>query len=475
MNPPSPPKNKWLIFFLVASGIFMSTLDSSIVNIALPAIMKDFSRPLATIEWVVVMYLLTISSFLLSFGRLSDIKGRRWVFARGFLIFTVGSLLCAVSRNIELLIAARAFQGIGASMIMACSPALVVDTFPAHERGKALGMVGTIVAAGLTTGPALGGVILKLFSWRVIFFINIPIGLIAGHLVARLLKGGAADVSRPEPFDWAGALCLMVCFAALLMLLTHLHDWGLISILGLGLAGVSIVAGAGFFVIEGRSAHPIFDLSLLRVPLFILPVCSAIILFAGLFTIIFLTPFFLIHPAGYPVEKAGLLMMIPFVLLFFVSPLTGALSDRIGSRILCTAGMIMLTAALVSFSRLVPSASPLPVAWRLALTGVGIATFLPPNSATAMSAIDPRRRGIASGTVAMVRNLGMVLGVALAAGVFNYYFETLSGGQSLNAYSAPLEPFFLRAFQHAMLAGAFLTGLGVIIAFLRGQEASRRK
>ncbi len=166
----------------------MSTLDGSIVNIALPSIMADFKVSLSVVEWVIVIYLLTITSLLLSFGRLSDIKGRRVIHSSGMMLFSIGSLLCGMAASAHWLIFSRAIQGVGAAMIMACTPALIIDTFPKSSRGKALGMIGAVVASGLTVGPAVGGFILHHFSWRIIFYINIPIGLITGILVFILLN-----------------------------------------------------------------------------------------------------------------------------------------------------------------------------------------------------------------------------------------------------------------------------------------------
>ena len=174
----SAPHSKWLVLSLVAVGIFMSTLDGSIVNVALPTIMTELGVPLTTVKWVVIIYLLTVSSLLLFFGRLSDLQGRRRVYSRGLAVFSLGSLFCGLSPDVTWLIASRALQGVGAAMIMACTPALVVDVFPLKERGRALGMVGMVVAGGLTMGPALGGILLQFFHWRVIFYINVPVSLL---------------------------------------------------------------------------------------------------------------------------------------------------------------------------------------------------------------------------------------------------------------------------------------------------------
>lgn len=465
------PPNKWLVFSLVGTGVFMSTLDSSIVNIALPVIMKDFRVSLAVIEWVPMIYLLTVSSLLLIFGRLSDIQGRRRVYCMGFFVFSIGSLLSGAAGSAYWLIAARCFQGTGAAMLMACSPALVVDAFPASERGRALGMVGTVVAAGLTTGPALGGLILEHFSWPVIFYINIPIGLTAMAIAWNVLSCfGVTHIK--EPMDWAGGLLLVTCFSSFLIVLAHIHDWGLISY-QIAFFTVLLAASTWLLVrVEKRVAHPIFDPSLLRLRLFTLPVISAVILFISLFTITFLVPFYLVHPMAFSMKRVGEIMMIPFVFLFFIAPISGSLSDRLGSRMLCTVGMAALAISLAMLSFLSSSASVVDICWPLALAGVGIAVFISPNSAAAMSAVPSQRRGIASGSVATARNLGMVIGVAMAGLIFNSTFHRLSGGQSLKVYRPELEPFFMTAFSHAMLAGAAVAAAGIAVAYARGNDAA---
>lgn len=468
------PSNKWLVFVIVAAGVFMSTLDSSIVNIALPTIMADLQVPLTVVEWVPMIYLLTVSSLLLTCGRLSDIRGRREIYCSGFVVFSIGSLLCAIAAGPLLLIASRALQGIGAAMLMACSPALVVDAFPEAERGRALGIVGMVVATGLTTGPALGGVILEHFSWRVIFFINVPIGIGVTAAALPILKGMPQRLLN-EPLDWIGALLLAVSFSAFIAGLSHIHDWGPTSIPFCVTVALFVASTAALIRVESRCPHPIINPSLLRIRLFVMSVAAAAILFMGLFFITFLMPFYMVNPLGFSMNRVGATMMIPFVFQFFVAPISGTLSDRMGSKVLCTVGMALLAGALLLLSHLTAKATVLDIAWRLALTGIGVAVFISPNSAAAMSAVPARYRGIASGSVATARNLGMVIGVATAGLMFNSTFRHMNGGRDLLMYTDSLEYAFMGAFQRAMLTGAAIAGLGVVVSYFRGQESGRNR
>jgi EmrB/QacA subfamily drug resistance transporter len=468
-----PKTQNWLIFLMVAIGIFMATLDGSIVNIALPSIMADFAVPLATIQWVVMIYLLTVTSLLLSFGRLSDIRGRRMVYSLGLCLFSLGSFFCAIASTAHWLIGARFFQGLGAAMTMACTPALIVDTFPEREHGRAIGMMGSVVASGLTAGPALGGLLIHYFSWRAIFYINIPIGLLTAAGVFFLLKGGKADITRQETFDWPGAALLAILLGSLLMAITHAYDWGYFSLSTLSLIAVSILAATCLIYVETRVRHPILSRTLFGIRLFSMPILAAIILFICLFTLVFLMPFYLIHPGGYPVNVVGGIMACIFISLFIVSPFAGALFDRIGSRLLCTLAMAIIAGSLFSLATIPANASFFSIIWRLSLAGIGTAIFLPPNSAAAFSAVSPENRGVASATVAAARNLGMVLGVAIAGAIFNSVFYQLSDGLSLKEYQPALEEIFMESFHFVMKAGGFIAILGMVVSFLRGPEQVR--
>lgn len=461
---------KWKIFVLVATSIFMSTLDSSVVNVALPYMLRDLQTSLETIQWVVLIYLVSVSALLLTFGRLSDIKGRRPVYVMGFTVFTAGSLLCGMSNTPLFLIGSRCIQAFGAAMLMACSPALIVDAFPEQERGKALGMIGAVVAAGLTTGPVIGGLILEYGSWRFIFLINIPIGMAAalgGLMVMGDLPGAAGS---GEPMDKRGSFLLVVVLSGLVLFLTQFHKWGVVSLPSLAVSGMVVLAGIGFVLNESRVRYPLFDLSLLKIRMFVFPVIGASMLFAALFCLVFMMPFYLTYPRGMSASGTGLVMIAPFVFLLVVSPVSGLLYNRFGSRRLCFMGMGILTGSLVSLWRIEPSMDLMSLLWRMSLAGIGTALYTSPNNTAVMSSIPLNRRGIASGTVATARNLGMVLGVAIAGLVFSASFSALSGGARLENYTAAMETVFMISFRRAIMTGAILSGIGMLVTLVRGRE-----
>lgn len=460
---------KWQVFFLVALSIFMSTLDSSIVNVALPYIMTDMSRTMASIQWVVTVYLLFVSSFLMTFGRLSDIVGRPRIYRLGFGVFTIGSLLCATSPNLGWLVFSRAVQGIGASMLMACSPALIVDVFEPQNRGKALGLVGTSVAAGLTLGPVVGGFLLEYFSWPVIFYINIPVGVYALVCASRIFKNQKTDGSR-EPMDFLGSLCMVCMVAGLVILLVRLQDWGLFSFQTISCLLISLGAAAGVAINAGKADHPILDPGLFRIRMFVMPLAASLIMFSALFFLVFLMPFYLSLACGFPPSRTGAMMIIPFILLLVVSPLAGTLSDRLGSSMLCSTGMGCLALSLAFSATLTASAGIFEIFWRLALAGLGIGLFISPNSMAAMGAVPMARRGVASGAVATARNLGMVIGVALASGIFSHTFNRLTQGIGLDHYSSELSSFFMTGFKYAMFTGTAIAVVGIGVTIARGKQ-----
>jgi MFS family permease len=249
-----------------------------------------------------------------------------------------------------------------------------------------------------------------------------------------------------------------------------MSKWGIVSIHSISISGLFILACIGFVVNETRSDYPLFDMDLLKIKLFVFPVISSAVLFAALFVIVFMMPFFLTYPCGFSASKTGLIMIIPFLFLLIVSPVSGMLYNKFGSRLLCMTGISILTLSLISLMTLQPFMGILSIFWRIALAGIGTALYVPPNNTAIMSCVQPSKRGIASGAVATARNIGMVIGVALAGLIFTTSFSSLTNGLSLENYLPGMEPFFMISFKRTMLMGAVLSIFGIGVTFARGKE-----
>jgi EmrB/QacA subfamily drug resistance transporter len=410
-------ESKWWILLAIGVGSFMTALDGSVVNIILPVVSGAFKSDVATVEWVVTIYLLVVSGLLLSFGRLGDMRGHKRVYLSGFLVFVVSSALCGLAPSVDVLIAARALQALGGAMLLANAPAILTKNFPPTQRGQALGLQATMTYLGLTVGPSLGGWLTSQYGWRAVFYINIPVGLLALLLSLHFIPRDAA-AEQTERFDVAGAITFMAGLVALLLGLNQGHAWGWTSPAILGLLAAAVMLLAVFVIIERRASSPMLDLNLFRVPLFSASTASAVSNYICLFTVLFLLPFYLIQVRGLNPAQAGLILTVQPVIMAIMAPLSGMLSDRMGARLLSTFGMLVMAGGLFLLAQ-VNIYSPLSyVALALATVGFGTGVFISPNTSALLGAAPLHRRGIASGIMATARNVGMVLGVGLAGAVF---------------------------------------------------------
>jgi EmrB/QacA subfamily drug resistance transporter len=466
--------NKWLTFVLVAFGVFMSTLDGSIVNIALPAILDDFDARLAVVEWVVMIYLLTITSFLLACGKLSDIYGHKKIYITGLLLFSMSSLMCGLSSSIYFLIFSRMLQGFSAAMIMACTPALLVFSFPVSQRGKIFGINSMVVALGLTSGPAIGGLFVDIYSWRMIFFLNVPIGILGAAGSYFILKNFKTD-TKNKRFDFLGSFFAAVSIGSFLLVVTHSYEWGYYSIKFFTFSGVFLFFFTLFLKNEKKTKYPILNLKIFRNRMLAITSLSGVLLFMILFVIIFLMPFYLMKAKGLDSTTSGYIMMVPFAYLFFVSPISGNLSDYLGSRILCTIGMLFIFTGVLLCIFLDADSSVSSVILRLSLIGIGTSIFISPNSAALMTSIPEDIKGTGGAIMASARNLGMVLGIAMAGSLFNFYFKSASGGKSLSSYTPEMNTAFMNALQFTLTATAVLALSAAVITALRGKEQKRQR
>jgi EmrB/QacA subfamily drug resistance transporter len=458
---------------IVGLGIFMATLDSSIVNISLPKISLSFLAPLnGLVEWVIIAYLIVIASLLLILGRLSDMVGQKLLWLLGLVIFTGSSILCGMAPTLLSLVIFRGLQGVGGAMIMAISPAMITRAFPITELGRAMGVLGLVVAAGTSAGPTVGGYITQAFSWRWIFYINVPLGIVGVIATLRLLGERLRPNWGRQQFDLPGAVLLSISLLCLMLGLSFGQDLGWTSYTILGLFAAALVLLAGFIINELKVTQPIVDFGLFRNRLFSAAILSSFLCFLSLFTVVFLMPFYLEDLLALPPQQAGLLMTAVPLTIMVVAPVSGWLSDIFGSQVLSSVGMAVGCVGLFLLSYLTAQASTFDIIWPLVVTGLGQALFQPPNNNAIMSSVPTQRLGIASSFLSTVRVLGQSSSVALSGAIFTM----LGGAQAGMALSQKgiihtpyMEAIFVHAFKVALLTCMVVAGIGVFTSLMRGQ------
>ena len=419
MNPEMTNARKWAVLVITSLSAFMSTLDGSIVNIALPSMADEMHVTISSVQWVVTSYLLTISVLLLVWGRLADMYGKRNIFAVGFLVFSVGSALGSLSHSLPLLVGTRVVQAVGASAMMSLSQGIVTGTFPSTERGRALGFVGGMVALGNLVGPSLGGVLVHAFGWPSIFIINVPIGVTVGVLAFVVIPeiGGKA-AGRTYDFKGTGlfAVLLLVLFPGLLLVQQGiLPVWSVLPVLA-----VAAVLFALLIFLERRMADPLINLKLFHIPEFSFGLSAAFLSFISINATLLFMPFYLQDLRGFSPLSAGLVISAYPITYAVMAPLSGWLSDRITYRPLTVGGMAAATVALLLLATL-RAATPLPaVVAYLVLLGGGAAVFQSPNNSSVMGCVPRNELGIAGGLNALFRNLGMVTGATLSVLIFAF-------------------------------------------------------
>ncbi len=447
---------KWLVLIAIGMSTFMSALDTSVVNIVLPVVNKSFNSEIATVEWVVIIYLLFVSGLLLSFGRLGDIRGHKSIFLIGFSIFIISSALCGGAPSIGALITFRGIQAIGAAMLAANSPAILTTNFPASQRGQALGLQATMTYLGLTVAPSLGGWLTDLISWRAVFYINVPVGLLA-FILAWLFIPQDKDSGSREKFDIPGALLFLVGLVSLLLALNQGYSWGWSSPPIIGLFVFSVIFLTSFVYIENKSSSPVLDLKLFRNKVFSAATASSILNYIAVFSILILLPFYLLQGRGMSTSQAGLILTIQPIVMAIVAPISGSLSDRIGTRIPTVAGMIVLASGILMMSTMGPNSPIYLVAIALGIIGFGTGTFISPNNSAIMGSATRERQGIAAGILATSRSTGMVLGVGLAGAIFTTILAQSSG-----------DAMFFYAVSTSLIVTSIIAGLGALTSIIKG-------
>ena len=466
------------VLLLVATGVFMSTLDSSMLNVALPSIMQSFGSTLGQTEWVILVYLLTVTIMLLFWGHLSRRYTQMRIYTSGALIFAVGSLLCSLGSNIYLLVFFRFIQAMGASMMMSMGPALIKKSFPREHLGKGLGLIGVATSLGLMSGPAISGVLIRFAHWRFLFVITVPIGMLV-YFFGKKTCGTSLQRSTPapaeagkQPFDRAGALLWSSAICVTLLVCSYATNACCSSAKNNQLLATGAFLALALWVLllinERRQPAPLLPVVLFKQRFFVMAMLSSMLSFCVLFFVLLLTPFYLRVIKQLSPDQTGFVMMALPLCVFFVSPVAGRLHDHIGARIVATAGLLICFVALLLLTLVTEATSSLHVALLLAVLGFGQAMFLSPNSAATLAGVNHQQAGVTSSLLATARNIGMLSGTALAGLIFSIYFARLTGGLDMKDFAPQYTEQFIIALRRSFQTAAALGSLAIIASWLRG-------
>ncbi len=459
------PSYKYWVFGAIAVGTFGSVVDHGSSLVALPTIADHFETDIPTVQWVVIAYTLTITALLLPMGRLSDLVGRRKVYLLGSVLFMGGAGLSGSSVNLEMLIASRVIQGVGAAMSQGTGMAIITSVFPGNQRGKAIGFIMTVVGAGGIAGPAIGGLVVQAFDWPYVFWINIPLGVVGiGAVIVALREGafGREAHHRGTKFDWPGAALSAAALLTLLLAMTNAHRVGWTSLpIVLALLGFVVLIGS-FIWWEVRTVNPMLDLKLFGRKPFSLGVSASFLTFLGSASVLFLMPFYLQGALGLKPGTAGLIVMPGALCMALLGPVSGALSDRFGWRWFTMGGLASSASGLFLLSQLNVDSSLVSVFPALILTSGGMGIFYSANTSSVLSAVEREKYGVVSALLNLARNGGNIISLAMSTAIVTATMGSMGFEPSLDVVRESANEDVARAFS-AGLRHAFLTMMGLLL------------
>ena len=464
-NSNTKKNNIWLILIATCLFTFMSTLDGSIVNIAMPMISKSLKIDMSQAEWIVSLYMLTICCLLIFWGKISDIIGKVKIFKIGTFIFVIGSLFCGISSSIELLLISRIIQAIGASMTMATNYGIITENFPPNMRGKSLGILGSFVSLGSIAGPGIGGIILQRFSWHYIFLINIPVGafaIILGYFV--FPKSKRKDITLN--LDFIGFILFAISIVSLFMGIFIGQVTGFNTFLVITLFILFIIGMALFIYREKNTSHPLIDLNIFKSIPFSIGLLCAVLIFSSNLFINTLMPFYLQDALKLSPLLSGVILICVPIAMIIVAPISGALSDKMGSEGLTFIGLFIVCISQILLIFIGLNTQIYVLIGINLLTGIGVALFQSPNNSIVMSSVEPRYLGIAGSMNSLARNLGMVIGLSLSTTIL-YNAMSIKAGYKVTGYIVGEDNLFLYGMHIAFLVSFLLCFIAFLITGFR--------
>src|SRR5829696_3664037 len=425
---------RWWTLAAVAFGLFMIMLDNTVVNVALPSIQRDLGVGLSELEWIVTGYALTFAALMLIGGKLADAYGRRLVFVVGIVVFTLASLWCGLSDSGEMLIAARVVQGAGAALMNPATLSIIAATFPPKERGMAIGIWAGTAALALAIGPLVGGLLTEHLSWHWIFFVNVPVGVVA--IAASFLLITESKDETHESLDIPGLATSALGLFALTYGLIEANGYGWTSARIIGSFVVAAVSLASFIVIERRRRSPMLDLSLFRSGTYTGANVTMLLVALAMFGVFFFVSLYMQNVLGYSAVQAGAAFLPMTVLIIVVAPLAGRASDRVGSRWLMAAGMVLVATQLALFSQLGTDSTFWRMLPALVVGGIGMALVMTPSAAAAMRGVAIDKAGVGSAVLNSARQVGGSIGIALIGAIMAHEIasDRAAGKASADAF-----------------------------------------
>lgn len=466
----SSPRARWILLSVCIGQVIVG-LDLRAMTVALPTLTTVFHTEFTTIQWTILVYDLILIGLIITMGRLGDLFGRRRFYSLGFIVFVIAAALCGLAQSTGQLIFFRALQAIGGSIIAANGRAIVSVNLPPDQRGRALGLTSTAFHVGFLTGPSLGGFLIDTIGWRWIFYINMPFSVWGAYLAWKVIP----ETRAREKFavDYLGAVLLLATNGLFIYAIDQLPRVGwrhpaFLASLAMSLVGL-------FFLVrtEARARTPILTLSMFRERLFSAGVASLFLIAGTLSAINFLLPFFLQYLLGYSASQVGWIIVADSVVIMVMAPLAGALSDRVGSRLLCTVGCATVALAQIFLATLSLDATLPRIMVPLVIWGIGWALFNAPNQSSILSAVSPEKIGAGAGMIATTARAGGAMGVALSATLFGHLvaaagFNAAQIGEPENWRAAPAV--FMNAFSVTIYVLTFCTALAIVFSAMRGQR-----
>lgn len=442
----------------ISISLFMMNLDTSIVSIGLPTMIKSLKTTFASAQWFVLAYLLVLTALITAAGRLGDIIGKKKLYLAGIAIFTMASLLCGVSHSATLFILFRGLQGLGASLILALSMAIATELTPKKQLGKIMGVLSTITALGIASGPTIGGILLSTFGWQSMFLVNIPFGIIAYGLGYRYIAN--STIKKQIPIDLVGIVLLAVTLSSYCFGMTMIETRGLGNPLVLTLLAVTVIGLFTFIQLQKKIAYPLINVAIFKNRLISKNLVTAVLVYTVIITTVILPPFYLSKAANYSLVQVGLIMSFGPLLTVTLSIYAGKIADKYGAKNVMFYAVLTIAIGCFCMSTITPADNIGGYLWRIGIIALGLNFFKTPNNTVVMEVAQADQRGLLSGFLSLSRILGQITGTT----VMGVIFAVLSGVSGASKISSSPQA-ITYGFDKVFLINAFIASLAALLIY----------